>query len=216
MRYSRFRSAMLGIEPQKRNRNTANSKNKVTKSKKDTKHVPKREVDDEERDDPVKPEPGFHSQPTFSEYQARHSNMRLKHETSQQQHHQYHQQQHHQTHHHPFQNANPFTPPSPLRLLTPCSDDMISAPHSMHFTPPPTLVAGFDHMSPEPPCGHTHDDQDFFQPFDYNLNAYGIPEMPIPDMPLFQQRPHSAGGDNLLPGAAHVEVKSEQWDGERR
>jgi hypothetical protein len=217
MRYSRFRSAMLGIEPQKRNRNTTNSKNKVTKSKKESRPVTKREdQDDEERDDPVKSEPDYNGQSAYSDYQAHLSNMRVKHEMSQQQ-----QQQHH---HNPYQPAH-FNSPSPagaesLRLLTPCSDDMLSVPHNLQFSPPPALIAGFDQM-PSEPCTHGHEDHDvsnepsswaaspIFQPFDYHLNTYAIP-----DMSIFQ-RPDTSSGDGMLTGQ-HVEVKNEHWDIERR
>lgn len=215
MRYSRFRSAMLGIEPQKRNR-TTNSKNKVTKSKKESRPVTKREEEDEERDDPVKPEPGYQGQSTFSDYQARLANMRVKHEMAQQ------QQQQQQQHHHHYQTTH-FNSPSPagaesLRLLTPCSDDMLSVPHNIQFSPPPALLAGFDSM-PSEPCTHGHEDHDvgndpvswaaspIFQPFDYHLNTYAIP-----DMPLFQ-RPDTSGNDMM---SGHIEVKNEQWDGTRR
>ncbi|KAK4144093.1 uncharacterized protein C8A04DRAFT_36929 [Dichotomopilus funicola] len=47
MRYSRFRAAMLGLEPQRRNRTNAN-KNRVSKKKKDDKPRPKKDDEDEE------------------------------------------------------------------------------------------------------------------------------------------------------------------------
>lgn len=48
MRYSRFRAAMLGLEPQRRNRanNSSNNKNRVSKKKKDDSPKPKREDDE--------------------------------------------------------------------------------------------------------------------------------------------------------------------------
>ncbi|KAK3903359.1 hypothetical protein C8A05DRAFT_14681 [Staphylotrichum tortipilum] len=50
MRYSRFRTAVLGIEPQRRNRTTAASKNRVTKRKREDDPKPKKDEDE--------PEPG--------------------------------------------------------------------------------------------------------------------------------------------------------------
>ncbi|KAK4241353.1 hypothetical protein C8A03DRAFT_12336 [Achaetomium macrosporum] len=47
MRYSRFRAAMLGLEPQRRNRANPSSKSRVSKKKKDDAVKPKKEEDDE-------------------------------------------------------------------------------------------------------------------------------------------------------------------------
>lgn len=60
MRYSRFRSSLLGIEPQRRNRNPKDSnKSKVTKSKKEAKSA-KKEKDDQAA---IKSDPGVVPQP---------------------------------------------------------------------------------------------------------------------------------------------------------
>jgi hypothetical protein len=45
MRYSRFRSAMLGLEPQRRNRTTKEKPNRVTKSKKEPKDLKAKKED---------------------------------------------------------------------------------------------------------------------------------------------------------------------------
>ncbi|KAK3304401.1 uncharacterized protein B0T15DRAFT_494864 [Chaetomium strumarium] len=49
MRYSRFRAAMLGLEPQRRNRANPSSKSRVSKKKNDDAVRPKKEEDEEEK-----------------------------------------------------------------------------------------------------------------------------------------------------------------------
>lgn len=220
MRYSRFRSSMLGLEPQKRNR-TPNNKNKVTKSKKDSAKLTatKREEDD----DLVKPEPSMGDRPTFADFRAGSPAVNVKHEMSQ---HNFHSAQFT-----PTSMASPAgqecQPNHPMRLLTPCSDDMLSVPHNLHFSPQPALLGGFDLGSG--PCGHEHDadagtgneptswaGSPVFPAFDYNLHHFTLPELA-----MFQQSDTQLDGmqgSPTLPIAmpSQTKIKSEQWDEHRR
>lgn len=64
MRYSRFRASILGIEPQRRNRNPKDSsKSKVTKSRKESKPTTKQEKDEQTV---IKSDPGAVPQATMA------------------------------------------------------------------------------------------------------------------------------------------------------
>jgi hypothetical protein len=121
MRYSRFRSAMLGLEPQKRNR-SGPSKSKVSKSKKDPK------TGSTKREDGVKAEEGTEG---HSDAYVRSTSPGVVKQ---------------EPHQHTYQSQ--FTPTSVAspsipdyhssiqgRLLTPCSDDMMAATHSIAMSP---------------------------------------------------------------------------------
>lgn len=212
MRYSRFRSAMLGIEPQKRNRAAVN-KNRVTKSKKEQK--PKKEEDsDNER---VKPEPGS----VASEARAR-SPVRVKQELNQPP---YRQQ---------FTPASMASPPAPEcqptfqpRLLTPCSDDMFSAPQNLQFSPSVNLMGAhnpFDIPSVMP-CAHEQEqhhehDHNFWgsspihSAFDaaYDIEGFGLGVMC--DHSNGQGLSDEMHGSSALAGLMpeHMNIKNEHWD----
>ncbi|KAL0940997.1 uncharacterized protein CTRU02_203760 [Colletotrichum truncatum] len=210
MRYSRFRSAMLGLEPQKRNRTVAN-KNRVTKSKKEQK--PKKEEDD----DRVKPEPGT------GEFDTRaRSPVKVKQEHSQLPY----QQQ--------FTPASMSSPPAPEcqstfqpRLLTPCSDDMFSAPQNLQFSPSANMVGAhpaFDIPSVLP-CAHEQEhhhehehgpwgSSPIYSAFEaaYDIEGFNIGAM------CDQQ--HGQGHSGELHGSPtlaslmpeHMNIKNEHWD----
>lgn len=74
MRYSRFRASLLGIEPQRRNRNPKDSnKSKVTKSKKEPKSTKK----EKDEPTPIKSDPG-----TVPKAEAATTSPRVKNETN--------------------------------------------------------------------------------------------------------------------------------------
>ncbi|KAF5526547.1 hypothetical protein CGCA056_v002977 [Colletotrichum aenigma] len=213
MRYSRFRSAMLGLEPQKRNRAAVN-KNRVTKSKKEPK--PKKEEDDD--NDRVKPEPGT----AESEARAR-SPVKVKQEHNQPP---YRQQ---------FTPASMASPTAPEcqptfqpRLLTPCSDDMFSAPQNLQFSPSANIMGAhptFDIPSIMP-CTHEQDQHHhehehnswgsspIYSAFDaaYDLEGFGMGAMC--DHQHGQGHTTDLHGSptlaNLMP--EHMNIKNEHWD----
>ncbi|KAF6842947.1 hypothetical protein CMUS01_02603 [Colletotrichum musicola] len=215
MRYSRFRSAMLGLEPQKRNRAPAN-KNRVTKSKKEPR--PKKEEDDDAAYR-VKPEPGTAEALTRPEIRAR-SPVKVKQEHSQPP---YRQQ---------FTPASMASPPAPecqstfQRLLTPCSDDMFSAPQNLQFSPSSNMMghSTFD-LPPIMPCAHEQDHHQHHEPnswgsspiysaFDaaYDIEGFGLGAMC--DHQNGQGHANELHGSpalaNLMP--EHMNIKNEHWD----
>ncbi|WYZ37250.1 hypothetical protein EsH8_II_000756 [Colletotrichum jinshuiense] len=217
MRYSRFRSAMLGLEPQKRNRTAAN-KNRVTKNKKEQK--PKKEEDDE--DGRVKPEPGTLESLHQSEARAR-SPVKIKQEHSQPS---YRQQ---------FTPASMASPPAPEcqstfqpRLLTPCSDDMFSAPPNLQFSPSANFMGAhpaFD-IPQAMSCAHEQDHHHhehehnswapspIYSAFDaaYDIEGFGVGAM--------CDHQHGQGHSEDMHGNAalaamipeHINIKNEHWD----
>ncbi|KAJ0304110.1 hypothetical protein COL5a_005244 [Colletotrichum fioriniae] len=219
MRYSRFRSAMLGLEPQKRNRATAN-KNRVTKNKKEQKPPKKEEQDDEKR---VKPEPGTLEALQQAEARAR-SHVKVKHEHSQP----------------PYrQQFTPTSMASPTatecqqtfqpRMLTPCSDDMFSAPHNLQFSPSASLMGAhptFDLPSamacahePEQQHHHEHDHNSWapspiYSAFDaaYDIDGFGVGS--LCDHQAGQAHTDDMHGSpalgSLMP--EHMNIKNEHWD----
>ncbi|KAM0325425.1 hypothetical protein ACHAQA_007411 [Verticillium albo-atrum] len=210
MRYSRFRSGMLGLEPQKRNR--TNTKNKVTKPKKDQKTI--------KPEDLVKAEPGLNNRNAYSDIRSG-SPLNVKQETS--------QPMYHQNQYTPTSMASPAGPEShsapQMRLLTPCSDDMLTAPHPMHFSPPASVLGAFD-MPQAGPCVHEHEHhleagQDHtlwpgspaFSAFDaaYNLDEYSLGGTCDHHLAAHQDGQQGVAGMGLGV-SGHVGVKAEQWD----
>ncbi|KAI8188787.1 hypothetical protein K4K51_006101 [Colletotrichum sp. SAR 10_75] len=213
MRYSRFRSAMLGLEPQKRNRAAVN-KNRVTKSKKEPK--PKKEEDDD--NDRVKPEPGT----AESESRAR-SPVKVKQEHNQPP---YRQQ---------FTPASMASPTAPEcqptfqpRLLTPCSDDMFSAPQNLQFSPSANIMGAhptFDIPSIMP-CAHDQDQHHhehehnswgsspIYSAFDAAYDIEGFSMGAMCDHQHGQGHTTDLHGSptlaNLMP--EHMNIKNEHWD----
>lgn len=207
---------MLGLEPQKRNRNP-NTKNRVTKSKKDVKIAAKREQDD----DPIKDEPGTSDRSAYSDLRPHSPALNVKHEMSQPGFHHYQST--------PLSMASPVgqdcPPGHPLRLLTPCSDDMLSIQHNPQFSPQPNLLSGFDLACG--PCDHDHDidhgtsnepnswaGSPVFPGLDYHMHQY------MPELAMFPRPDGQMDGmhgsptmSNMMPGHSHV--KTEQWDAER-
>ncbi|ROT43546.1 hypothetical protein SODALDRAFT_327748 [Sodiomyces alkalinus F11] len=217
MRYSRFRSAMLGLEPQRRNRN-ANNKNKVTKPKKEYNKIAKKEEDEY-----IKSESGINNRPIFSDANAR-SSVKVKHEAS--------QLSYHQSQFTPTSMGSPAGPdchPTPhMRLLTPSSDDMLPAPHTLQFSPQTGILGTFD-MLATGHCGHEHDHEHdpihdhaswanspAYSAFDaaFNIEGYGLGGM----------CDHHSGGTPSeasgmhVPSAMglgipeHVDIKAGQWN----
>ncbi|KAJ9149867.1 hypothetical protein NKR23_g3923 [Pleurostoma richardsiae] len=207
MRYSRFRSAMLGLEPQRRNRTNPN-KSKVTKNKKEAKA---------KKEEPVK------SEAVCEEASVRHPvkhelSPRIKHETSQL----------------PVP-VEPQSGPaliSPViiadqqmqlhaRLLTPCSDSDILAASQGYGTGPASEMlrseASFD-FAGAAACRHEHvswHPNPAYSPFGvpYELEGYG---------PAFCDHQHDQHDHHneqyAIPPAiigtdpTHVPVKHEDWD----
>ncbi|KAJ0160332.1 hypothetical protein CTA2_8149 [Colletotrichum tanaceti] len=220
MRYSRFRSAMLGLEPQKRNRATAN-KNRVTKTKKEQKPPHKREEDS--GNERVKPEPGtLESLRHHAEARPR-SPVKVKQEHSQPP---YRQQ------FTPTSMASPTAPECQSafqsRMLTPCSDDMFSAPHTLQFSPSASLMSAhpaFD-IPQTMSCAHDQDrhqnahDHNTWAPspiysaFDaaYDIEGFGVGA--LCDHHHVQGHTNDINGSpalgSLMP--EHMNIKNEHWD----
>lgn len=172
MRYSRFKAALLGLEPQKRNRTNAN-KSRVTKSKKEGKG---RKVKD---GDNIKEDPD--SRESGAQETAKVESPRIKQEMSQP----------------PPDNGvlnSTFGVPSATisasamhsqlhaRLLTPCSDsDALAASSSYAASPSSDMLhneSSFDFSGP-PVCAHgnehlTWSQNNTYSPFgvDYDLDNY--------------------------------------------
>ncbi|TDZ23268.1 hypothetical protein Cob_v003773 [Colletotrichum orbiculare MAFF 240422] len=218
MRYSRFRSAMLGLEPQKRNRAAAN-KNRVTKSKKEPK--PKKEEDDS-TNTKVKPEPGTLEALHHPDARST-SPVKVKQE-------QYSQPPYRQQ----FTPASMASPPAPecqstfqTRMLTPCSDDMFSAPQNLQFSPSASMIGphpAFD-LPQVMPCAHEQDHHEqhehnawgaspIFSAFDaaYDIEGFGLGAMC--DHQQGQGHPVELHGSPVLGHMMpeHMNIKSEHWD----
>ncbi|KAI1485007.1 hypothetical protein F5X96DRAFT_675056 [Biscogniauxia mediterranea] len=204
MRYSRFRSAMLGLEPTRRNR-TGPPKSRVTKSKKD----PKGKKDENVKSEPVARSP---TPPQPIESPA----PKIKQENPQ----------------YPFNSrltpgltpgpmsTSPTLPNTPViqpRLLTPCSDTdvfaptpaMVSSPSDMFNSPNPFdfhTASCADHTNPAWQHGTTYSAFDAAFPFDH----YG---------PTSCDHSHIHHGltmpNQSIEGDAehYVDVKHEEWDG---
>ncbi|SPO05750.1 uncharacterized protein DNG_08437 [Cephalotrichum gorgonifer] len=194
MRYSRFKSAMLGLEPQKRAaKNAGVTKTKSSKAKKEPKT---------KQEDTIK-----------SEHRDKLSG--VKREASPQKHGVKQERKHHAT---PFHSQ--FTPVSMMdsptdlqaRLLTPCSDgspNLLMTPASDLLSAGSTFDMGH--------CDHSHSEQDswadppLFSAFDaaYDIEGYG--DAMHGNEALGHS--HEFSADDLLEAAASsIHVKSEAWD----
>ncbi|KAK1972094.1 hypothetical protein LZ32DRAFT_653630 [Colletotrichum eremochloae] len=220
MRYSRFRSAMLGLEPQKRNRAAAANKNRVTKNKKEQKPPKKEEDSENER---VKPEPGtLESIRHHAEARPR-SPVRVKQE---------HRQPSYRQQFTPTSMASPAAtecqPTFQPRMLTPCSDDMFSAPHNLQFSPSATLMSAhptFD-LPQAMSCAHEqdqhHHDHDhsawapspIYSAFDaaYDIEGFGVGA--LCDHQHVQGHTDDMHGSPTLGSlmSEHMNIKNEHWD----
>lgn len=219
---------MLGLEPQKRNRNTNITKNKVTKAKKDTKPASKRG-----EEAIVKPESDVKGRGPLINFHSRSPPVKLESQMGSRQPSAYH--------------ASQFTPtsaPSPvgpdfnsasaqqMRLLTPCSDDVLPGPHRLQFSPPTNMLGNFDlSLATGGPCDHDDSQREHhgeqlgawapspaYSVFDaaFNLNTYGLPEMcdhghsPVASPPSELHGTKSAV--MMRPFEDQAEVKHEHWD----
>lgn len=202
MRYSRFRSAMLGLEPQRRNRTNAN-KSKVTKSKKEPKT---------KKEEPIKPDPSpdgasIPDVPMDPLQTIKHENQQLAPES--------------QLVHAPFAGMSVPDAQAQLhtRLLTPCSDtDLLAAVGGYAPSPASDMVhseGSYDFPS-SAPCAH---DQGPWQP-NSPYSAFSLPyDLEGYSMGLCEhQHTHHHTEELYVPPAMvesdpnNVSVKHEDWD----
>jgi hypothetical protein len=172
MRYARFKTSILGPEPKKQSSATSN-KNRVTKSKKDTK------VKKPQDTDSVKEEPDSQVSSNTQET-VKEESPRVKHEMSQ------------SSPDMPMLNMNmksmfsQTSAPMPTanmggqfhsRLLTPCSDsDAMAASSSYGASPSSDMIhadSPFD-FTGSSPCAHTHDPQHMGWPHGHAYPTYGV------------------------------------------
>ncbi|KLU81623.1 hypothetical protein MAPG_00708 [Magnaporthiopsis poae ATCC 64411] len=230
MRYSRFRSSMLGIEPQRRNRTAGNS-SRVTKSKKDKDakldKAPKAKSGDSLNDAPETQDEG-----AADSIPSRSSSVKVKHEIS------------------PLVLESQVTACSPPatttgpfpdnrvqfqnRLMTPCSDtDVIMAPQNYAGSPVSDVLhpEPFDFPAPGH-CGNSNDHGSWhhhsptYATFGvaYELDNYSVNFSEHPS-PQDQHRPyhhqhhqHEQSQGLCVPSAVmdpdhnHASVKQETWD----
>ncbi|KAI1506295.1 hypothetical protein F5X99DRAFT_129741 [Biscogniauxia marginata] len=209
MRYSRFRSAMLGLEPTRRNR-TGPPKSRVTKSKKDPKA---------KKDEGIKLESATRSPSPPQPLEP--PTPKIKQEIPQ------------------YGFSNRLTPgltPGPMstsptitntpviqpRLLTPCSDTdafasssaLVSSPASDMFNSPNTFdfhtASCADHANPTWQHGTTYSAFDAAFPFDH----YGPTS--CDHQQLHHPQGHLALPNHSIEGDVehhHIDVKHEEWDG---
>lgn len=212
MRYSRFRASLLGIEPQRRNRN-ANNKSKVAKSKREPKGK-------KEKEELIKPDPnaapdarqGGDSEASIKteatvkkEAQQTHLNTRL---------------------------TPAEMPPVPMpdaqlqfhnRLMTPCSETDLFGPASGYNTSPASDMLHhdqpFDYNSAAAVAHCAHEQSSWqpspsYSPFPmppYEIESYSAPA-------AFCKHPHTPHpeGFGIDPSAMmapdHAPVKHEDWD----
>ncbi|ORY64470.1 uncharacterized protein BCR38DRAFT_485617 [Pseudomassariella vexata] len=204
MRYSRFRSAMLGLEPQRRNRTSKDKdKTRVTKSKKDQKG---------RKDDNVKSESVADSASNGEPFKQ--AAPKIKQENT------------------PTQNTfeNRLTPgamsavpttsvPHVIhpRLLTPCSDTDAFAPSQGPTSSPASemLNPQASYSFPAPHYGHEHTNWQtgVMYPFDapQDFDPYGMEcgHQHVPHHPGDMFAPHHMGDTE----EGHANVKHESWDG---
>lgn len=212
MRYSRFRASLLGIEPQRRNRNL--NKSKVTKSKKEPKS--KKEKEETIKRDPSAA-PGARQEDSKTnikdeatvkrEVQQCHSDVRL---------------------------TPADLPPVSMaeaqlqfhnRLMTPCSDTDLFAPVSGYATSPASDMLHHDQQFDYNGAAATHcaHEQASWQPSPsyspfpmapYELESYSAPATFCDH----QHTPHPDGfgidpsAMMAAPDHTHVPVKHEEWD----
>ncbi|KAI1870017.1 hypothetical protein JX265_003157 [Neoarthrinium moseri] len=203
MRYSRFRSAMLGLEPQRRNKTSKEKSNRVTKSKKESKDTKSKKDDQVKAESATSPAAGTDRTSPAP---------RIKQETI------------------PSAYDNRLTPatmsatPTPTtqhviqpRLLTPCSDtDMYPTAQALTSSPASEMInsqSAFDFSNPH--CSHDPtqwQQSPMFSAFDPNYAFDGL------GMGYDHQSLHHHGDYSAIPHPmADVEgeginVKHEHWD----
>lgn len=206
MRYSRFKSAMLGLEPQKR------SKNGVTKPKNKTKKEakPKHEdqVKSEHRD--IKPLAGVKREASLHravKQEQRPAPFRAQ-----------------------FTPASMTDSPTDLgsRLLTPCSDEALQGSPNLLMTPASELMSAgstFDLGH----CEHDHDaqgawgDMPLFSAFDVAYTGEGYGDgMCEHQMEHSHLQGYDMGHDHghefvdgVLDAGSSIHVKTEPWDSQQ-
>ena len=205
MRYSRFKSSMLGLDPQKRNR-ANQAKSKVTKPKRDTKA---------KKEELVKQDPGTKSGVLQTVPEA--LSPEIKRETSQAR----------------MDSEPPSMPVTGVtmpdshfnfhsRLLTPCSDtDLLGTSQSYATSPASEMVQSepFDFAAPVH-CTHDHASwpqgsgyQTYGMPYELDSYAAGFCE---------HQHTHHPTDGLCVPSAimnpdpGHVSLKHEEWDANYR
>ncbi|CAJ2510975.1 Uu.00g066000.m01.CDS01 [Anthostomella pinea] len=211
MRYSRFRSAMLGLEPTRRNR-VGPPKSRVTKSKKDPKA---------KRDESVKSESAAGSPAPSTQGTPEPSPQKIKQESSQ----------------YGFDSRlTPGLTPGPMsapmtsaptmsntpviqpRLLTPCSDtEGFATSSALASSPASDMMHSQNSFEYFMPASHEHNDPSWYQdpsafsdalPYDYTSAAYH----------QHLQQLHNSQAHYALPSqtieadADHVDVKREEWE----
>lgn len=166
MRYSRFRASMLGIEPQKRNRTSTTSKNRVTKSKKDGK-TKKTRGDGSFQDEPSSQESGAQSTPKSESPRVKREMSQLPPEGTMM----------------PSMFSTTSAPMSATdmqsqfqtRLLTPCSDsDALAASSSYGASPGSDMLqqdASYD-FTASSPCAHGHEQMTW--PHGHAYPSFGV------------------------------------------
>lgn len=202
MRYSRFRSAMLGLEPQRRNRTNPN-KSKVTKSsKKDSKA---------KKDDSVKPEASMETASIPESSQQPPPN--IKQETL---------QPSYDNRLTPGPQMSPAQQPTSSphaiqpRLLTPCSDTDAYAPSPVITSSPASdmINSQTSFEFPAPPR-YTHDHRAWQQPvmFPFSAPSFGFNDFDMCNhQPMFTHTENFGASDHV--GEVEGEygnVKHEEW-----
>ncbi|KAH6645978.1 hypothetical protein BKA67DRAFT_540972 [Truncatella angustata] len=204
MRYSRFRSAMLNLEPQRRNRTTKEKANRVTKSKKEPKDSKSK------KEDVVKTESVAGSASVAESTEAPSPSPRIK------------QERVPPTYNSRLTPASMSTTPAAAthpvvqpRLLTPCSDtDTYPTSPTMMSSPATEMLTS---QSPyEFPLSHFGHDQlwshhSMFPPFE---PPYAFDPM---QMTFDHQGMHHHGECTSAPGVGDAEgeevsIKQEHWD----
>lgn len=205
MRYSRFRSAMLGLEPTRRNR-TGPPKSKVSKSKKDAKPKKDESVKSESAaESPVPREPaGSSSHKVKQEGPSKYGlETRLTPGTTPG----------------PTPDPSPATAPYSMhtRLMTPCSDNDFN-PAALVTSPGHEMLTSQTPYDFPPANCHTHDDPAWhgggystfatiYNPFD------GMSPASCDHQHLYHQHDHlSFINQSPEDGASQANVKHEGWD----
>ncbi|ETS79505.1 hypothetical protein PFICI_09358 [Pestalotiopsis fici W106-1] len=208
MRYSRFRSAMLGLEPQRRNRSTKEKPNRVTKSKKEPKDQKSK------KEEAIKTESLKNlANATISPSQSPAIPMRIKQEGGP------------STYHNnrmtptpiPMISAAPTPHTIQPRLLTPCSDTdgfpaspaVTASPTAEMLNPQPSYDFPMGHFSHDPPMWSNS--SPMFPPYEHSFTFEPIP------ISLEHQAMHHHSGCATVPSETqaqgeYVHVKHEHWD----
>lgn len=208
MRYSRFRSAMLGLEPQRRNRTSAN-KSRVSKSKKEPKS---KKATPGIKQDPVAPNTSVKEESKVLSPKVKQEHVQALPES---------------TSSDPTAGlASSAVPPSDLhsqlhaRLLTPCSDsDVLVASQCFAASPNSDMLhsdASFDLSGPSQYSHHDHTSWSRAQTYP----AFGVGYDLVTYTTGFCEHQHNhqaadelAFSGGLLDGNGnHVMVKHEEWD----